>query len=196
LEGTVSQFLDTLKARLADAQQRLQVAQQTLQKAQLEHNAVMQEYGSWQNAVAVETRREQQQQQPNASPALPPPTFAPLQPERRIIRSIPVAVSQPGTAQQPQHLTPQVAASLGMQLPARNDSEINKADLIRDVLQQHPNGITPADVWRKVRDHVGRAYVYSVLKRLKDRKQASERRGKYFLQIVPKAEEKEIGHVN
>ena len=67
----MSQFLEMLKARFADAQQRLQVATANLQKAQLEHQAVMQEFGSWQNAIAVESRREQQQQILPAPPAQP-----------------------------------------------------------------------------------------------------------------------------
>jgi len=162
-------FLEMLKARLADAQQRLQVAQAALQKAQLEHNAVMQEFGSWQNAVAVETRREQNSAQATV----------------RIV----VGASPPAAAR--------VIASTPA-MPSVVPSDINKAELIRDVLRQYPNGITPADLWREVRDQVGRAYVYSVLKRLKDRKQVAERRGKYFLQIVPKASEdnKEPGHIN
>ncbi len=69
--------------------------------------------------------------------------------------------------------------------------------MIRSVLRQHPNGITPAEIWREVKDNVGRAYVYSVLKRLKDRKQVTERRGKYFLQIITKPEEgKESSSLN
>jgi hypothetical protein len=159
----MSQFLEMLKVRLVDAQQRLGAAQAALQKAQVEHQTVMQEFGSWQNAVAVETRREAQQQ--STPPAQPSPQLRSQPP-----MSIPVPPSTP---------------------------EVNKALLIRDVLRQHPSGITPADVWREVKDHVGRPYVYSVLKRLKDKKQVAERRGKYFLQIVPKQEEvKEPNHVN
>jgi hypothetical protein len=164
----MSQFLDILRARLADAQQRLQIAQANLVRVQTEHQAVMQEYGSWQNAVAVETRREAQEQ-------------AQIQASERVL-----AGGSPPTP------VPHLAVPL-----VAPGSEINKVHLIRDVLRQHPNGITPADVWREVKDHVGRAYVYSVLKRLKDRKQVAERRGKYFLQITPKPEEtKEPNHVN
>jgi hypothetical protein len=185
----MSQFLEMLKARLSDAQQRLQVAQVNLSKAQAEHQAVMQEFGSWQNAVSVESRREQQQ--PIAAPPPAPPATFSAQPVRRIIGSV--------TTVPPQHFAPAATpAAPTMEAPSVSGSEINKADLIRDVLRENPNGITPADLWRKVKDHVGRPYVYSVLKRLKDRKKVAERRGKYFLQIEPKQTEeaKESPHVN
>jgi hypothetical protein len=168
LEGIMSQFLETLKARLADAQQRLQVAQTALQKAQVEQQAVMQEYASWQNAVAVETRREQQQN----TPTLPP---APSVQTSHVIS----VVATPRPLPQAQHSS----------VASADVPEINKSHLIRSVLRQHPNGITPADVWREVKDQVGRAYVYSVLKRLKDKKQASERRGKYYLLVEVKPED-------
>jgi hypothetical protein len=71
---------------------------------------------------------------------------------------------------------------------------VNKTNLIRDVLRQHPNGITPVEVWREVKGHIERNYVYSVLKRLKDSKQVSERRGKYYLQVMPKSEEDKEGN--
>ena len=180
----MSQFLEMLKARFADAQQRLQVATANLQKAQLEHQAVMQEFGSWQNAIAVESRREQQQQILPAPPAQP-------------AKAVTVIATAPIVSQQSWGSSPAAVAPV-LQTPPANESEVNKADLIRGVLRQHPNGITPADVWREVREQVGRAYVYSVLKRLKDRKQVAERRGKYFLQIAPKSvdESKESDHLN
>jgi hypothetical protein len=71
--------------------------------------------------------------------------------------------------------------------------EVNKTQVIREALGQHP-GMTPADTWKAVRGQIrSRNYVYSVLKRLKDRKQIIERRGKYYLPATPKTEE-ESGH--
>jgi len=64
----------------------------------------------------------------------------------------------------------------------------NKTDMVRGLLRQHPAGMSPADIWREMEPHMkNRAYLYSVLKRLKDRGDARERRGKYFLN--PKIEE-------
>ena len=73
---------------------------------------------------------------------------------------------------------------------AERDS--NKTQLIRDALALHP-GLTPAQVWGAVKTRITRrTYVYSVLKRLKDRKQIVEGRGKYYLPVAPKvAEESE-----
>lgn len=73
---------------------------------------------------------------------------------------------------------------------AERDS--NKTQLIRDALALHP-GLTPAQLWGAVKTRITRrTYVYSVLKRLKDRKQIVERRGKYYLPVAPKvAEENE-----
>jgi hypothetical protein len=69
------------------------------------------------------------------------------------------------------------------------EQDSNKTQLIRDALAEHP-GLTPAQVWGAVKNQVGRRnYVYSVLKRLKDRKQVVEKRGKYYLPTMPKIEE-------
>jgi hypothetical protein len=180
----MSQFLDTLKERLAVAQQRLQTAQQKLNHAQAEHQSAMTDYSSWQNAVAAETRRENPNiaveqmvlsQQPGQPPRLVRQVFHPMAPQ-------PTA-TQPNVAQPAQS-------------PHSHDDEVNKTDLIRSVLRQNPNGIRPADIWKQVKENVGRAYVYSVLNRLKQKREVSERRGKYFLQLVAKTEEgKEPTHI-
>jgi|HubBroStandDraft_2_1064218.scaffolds.fasta_scaffold167582_2 hypothetical protein len=69
------------------------------------------------------------------------------------------------------------------------EQDSNKTQLVRDALALHP-GLTPAQVWGAVKTRIGRrTYVYSVLKRLKDRKQIVERRGKYYLPEPPKMPE-------
>jgi putative SOS response-associated peptidase YedK len=186
----LSDFLNTLKERFADAQRRLQFATARLQQAQQEHAAVTQEFGSWQNAINVETRREaaqeqqrllieqqrQQQEQfqrAKASVVPPPvPTVIPAAPPGQLAVA-PTVPSLPPTATPP---TVETAAET-----------LSKTDLIRNVLKQHPNGIVPVDLWREVKDQVDRNYVYSVLKRLKDSKQVAERRGKYYLQVTATA---------
>lgn len=71
------------------------------------------------------------------------------------------------------------------------DRDSNKTQLVRDALALHP-GLTPAQVWGAVKTRITRrTYVYSVLKRLKDRKQIIERRGKYYLPEPPKIVEGE-----
>lgn len=59
--------------------------------------------------------------------------------------------------------------------------EVNKTELVSELLRQNPAGMTPSDIWAKMDKEIkNRAYLYSVLKRLKDRGVARERRGKYF----------------
>lgn len=167
----MGQFLDMLKARLTDAHRRLQVTQARLQQAQADHQAVMQETTSLQVLVNVETQREQLELQRRAhqqAQPTPPATVLP-------------AASPPATTQPA--------------LPPTGPAEVNKAEIIREVLRQHPNGITPGELWEKVQDRVERPYVYSVLKRLKDNKQVTERRGKYYLPVSPKAEEEKEGSI-
>lgn len=62
----------------------------------------------------------------------------------------------------------------------------NKTKLIRDTLKQRPGGITPRELWDLVSGQIKhRPYVYSVLKRLSDRKEVAKRRGKYYFVEPP-----------
>jgi hypothetical protein len=54
----MSQFLETLKLRLDEAQKRLQGAAAKFQVAQVEHQNAVQEFNSWQLAYQNELRRE------------------------------------------------------------------------------------------------------------------------------------------
>lgn len=68
----------------------------------------------------------------------------------------------------------------------------NKTKLIRDALMQRAGGVTPKELWELVRAQIKhRPYVYSVLKRLSDRKEVVKRRGKYF--FVQPPEDKTVG---
>ncbi len=69
-------------------------------------------------------------------------------------------------------------------------SETNKTETIRELLRQHPTGMTPTDIWKEVKDQMAhRPYLYSILKRLKDKDEVTVRRGKYVMKIMPKADE-------
>lgn len=73
---------------------------------------------------------------------------------------------------------------------ASNQLEVNKTDMIRDLLSRHPTGMTPTEIWREVKSQMThRAYLYSVLGRLKDRDEVTVRRKKYFLRVVTKPAE-------
>jgi hypothetical protein len=86
------------------------------------------------------------------------------------------------------------AASPHMSEPATKQTEqaereVNKTQLVKEALAEHP-GLTPAQLWGALKDQMTRRnYVYSILKRLKDKKQVVEKRGKYYLPAIPKIEE-------
>jgi hypothetical protein len=155
----MSEFLETLKARLADAQSRMAPVQAALLRAQQDHVQLAQEVNSWANAVNAETRREQQETAERTNGTA----------NNLIARE-----SMPNTV-----------------LILENGeivTEINKTRLIRDILQQNPGGLRPVTIWQKLQDQVPRAYVYSVLSRMKQKKQVRELRGKYYLsQPTPKS---------
>jgi hypothetical protein len=151
----MSEFLEQLKLRFAEAQKRHQLATLKLQTAQQEHAAATQDFASWQNAVRTETIREQQTTGQQPTPAIPP---------------VADTASQTTTSRE----------------------EFNKTDAIRQILRQHPEGLRPTDLWKQLGNQLKhRAYLYSVLKRLKDKQEVSERRGKYFFKVIPKVEDEE-----
>lgn len=153
-------FLETLKLRLQDAQKRLQTAQQSLQKAQNEFNVAAQEANSWNIAVAAETRKVN-------------------------LANTVLVTSSPNDGA-PAQIANQPAAPP----PPTVKPETNKTELVRVCLQQHPNGVTPGDLWEQLKSQLGqRAYLYSVLKRLKDKDEIQERRGKYSFKHRPQPEE-------
>lgn len=159
-------FMDTLKARLADSQRRHQEATQALQRAQNYHQILTQEVFGWQKSIEAEARREAQEEAEAAALKQQTTGYVEISPNA-VIRLI-------GTR------------------PDADKAEFNKTEAIRELLRQHPAGMTPADVWDALKDQLGnRDYVYSVLKRLKDNNQAVERRGKYHLRETPRTEGKD-----
>jgi len=159
-------FLEEIQKRLAEVQTRANEVTRRLGQVQAEHQSVMQELGSYQKIAQVEALRLQREQQQSL---------------------IPGAAGAPPTVQtqpQPQSVTAPVLA----ESPTNDDG--NKTEAIREFLRQHPAGMTPAQLWQQMKNRVAhRQYIYGVLKRLKDQKQVTERRGKYYFQPVPKSEE-------
>jgi hypothetical protein len=71
--------------------------------------------------------------------------------------------------------------------------DVNKTDLIRQCLRQHPAGMTGKELWDAVKIQIShRPYVYSVLKRLQDNEEVIVRRKKY--RLVPKPGEDVDAH--
>ena len=66
----------------------------------------------------------------------------------------------------------------------KTKTENNQTDSVRELLKQRPGGMTPSDIWKEIGSGLSnRAYLYSVLKRLRDKGDAIERRGKYYLKL-------------
>jgi hypothetical protein len=77
--------------------------------------------------------------------------------------------------------------------PPKAKNESNQTDAVRELLKQRPGGMTPSDIWKEIGSGLSnRAYLYSVLKRLRDKGDAIERRGKYYLK--PRSDS-EVQHV-
>ncbi len=156
----MSELLERLKAGLVNAQKRQAEVLKQFQAVQAEYNAATQEVVGYQKVLENETRIEEQNASFRARADIAVKTLDGIKPE-------PESESD-----------------------SDSESALNKTQLIRDSLSAN-RGMTPADTWKVVRGQIkSRNYVYSVLKRLKDRKQIIERRGKYYLP-TPKPEEGE-----
>jgi hypothetical protein len=162
----MSEFLENLKARHAEAQKRFLAKQAHLNAVNAEYQTVAQEFNAWQTLLTLETRKEQGDNTVNVSATV---VVSPQRP------SLPSSTpSNTGTA-----------------------AEVNKTEIVRDLLRQNSSGLTPTEIWRQVKTQIPhRPYLYSVLKRLKDRGDVTEKRGKYLFKFSPKVgEAKEQGLV-
>lgn len=151
-----------LKIRHAEAQKRLQAAQQEAQAVQTRYQAIAQEFNSLQLLLNVEAAKpENKPEDKTAQPAI-----------TVVARAVSVV---------PQATTGQTALPLVAE---------NKTDMIRELLRQYPGGIAPTELWKQVKTRMThRAYLYSILKRLKDKGEVMVKRGKYIAKIMPKPEE-------
>jgi len=187
----MSSFLETLKQGLQESQQKfvlsqqklaqcqneLQAAQQRFNVANAEHQTAMQEFQAFNTLTNLEARKEQQAVAATAagSNGASSATLV-LRPGAEQPKSVPISTINEST------YTSNVAASVtGGQLSSNNKAEGNKTEVVRDFLRQHSTGVTPSEIWKELESQMsGRAYLYSVLKRLKDRGDVREKRGKYY----------------
>jgi hypothetical protein len=167
----MTQFLETIKLRMEEAQKRLQVAVQELQQAQLRHQAIAQEFAGWQTSYQNELRREQ------INGLVPPATAVPNA-NAKIIQ----------TSVTPTQVMQNERSPVGVTL---EPTDINKTELVRNLVREHPKGITPNDLWKTLNGRIAyRPYLYSILKRLKDRGEVVQTRGgKYCPRNLVKDEE-------
>jgi hypothetical protein len=169
-------FLTNLKIRAADAQKRFMEAQRKLQTAQAEFQAAAQEHTNYQGVIMAEHRKIN-------GPAVPAPISVPL-PQRRSM------LIHPNGRPDPFIPTHEPAPPSPAPESASAKSEINKTEMVRELLRQHSAGMTPDEIWRALRSQLdNHAYIYSVLKRLKERDEVRKSRGKYYFKHHPQTEE-------
>jgi hypothetical protein len=163
----MSEFLEECKVRFAEVQKRVQAAHQELQAVQVRYQTAVQEQNALQFLINSVTAEEQR----NSGT----PTARPVSGQQSVADSI--------------TQTDAVNVHLG---------EMNKTDMIRDLLRRHPAGMTPTEIWKEVKGQMThRAYLYSVLGRLKDKDEVIVKRKKYIFRIDLKTiGEKEQATVN
>lgn len=151
--------LEDLRTRLAIAHKALTEAAQQLQIAQQNQQKAASDYSVFNAAVAI-LAKEEEEKKATAN-----------------AKQFPMELSEPEL----EH-APSVAVS-------SNGSETtppNKTELVRELLRHHLGGMTPTEIWKELRGQfVHRAYLYSVLKRLRDKDEVTLRRNKYALKIKP-----------
>ena len=166
-------LLEELRKRHHDAQVRFQEAQQAFQAAQAAHVAAQANFQKAQQALAL----AQQQFHGWAT------AFSAIVAEETERRQ----AAEEAQLHLPNTPTPSaLAAPAAQPEPIQAGEQKSKTDVIRELLRQNPQGLTPMEIWAQVREQFKyRAYLYSVLKRLTDREELCVRRGKYAFRVVP-----------
>jgi len=191
--------------RLASLQAEFQAAQQKLTAAQMEFNVAAQELQAFQTLVNSQSRKEQQNgaAPSNSAPNLPaqlapPATTTPPAPNLatavrlsnvRIVPppNNPAIRSTVTNTSQPSPSSPQITPSQPS-VEEDHGSDQSMTQSVRMLLRDRPAGMTPAEIWDQLHSQLSnRVYLYSILKRLKDRGHIRGRRGKYY--FVPQQQE-------
>jgi hypothetical protein len=160
----MAKILEEIQARLTEAHTQLAEATQILTIAQQKHQAATHNFNVWNAAMQLEQREEQLRQ----DAATEKQSELPLSTPRHA-----ALVS----------VTPTVEQS------ADTSETLNKTDVVRNLLRQHPTGMSAVDIWKEVRPQfTHRPYLYSVLKRLRDKEEVVKRRNKYCLTAISKVE--------
>jgi hypothetical protein len=164
----MSTVLDGLKERLEGAKVRLSAAQQRHQASQLELNAATAEHNVWNAAYTIELREDEKRTAAAQENQMSLPEVQRIE----LIRVQSIDTNRIQSIDTNPH-----EQSDGGEAP------VNKTDLVRDALRAHATGLTPADLWKALGKHfTSKAYLYSILKRLRDHDEVVlKRSGKYVL---------------
>lgn len=151
------------------AQAEFQAIQQKLTAAQAEFQAAAQEFQAFQTLVNVQTRKEQ--------PANGTPSAAPVASGEVSVGAHLVYHSGKPVPQRVENAQQPISEQ-------DNKPEGNKTEAVRMLLRTHPGGMTPSEIWKNLQSQLSnRVYLYSILKRLKDRGEVRDKRGKYYFNV-------------
>src|SRR5260370_23413105 len=166
----MSKIIEELQNRVTEAKKRLDEATARFQGYQQVFQIAQQDHNVWTLALQAEMRDEQRRAALAAETQLSLPNTKP--------EAVAVVHNAPPTS---------------TEVAEASDDSASKTDLVRDLLRHHPTGMTAIDIWKEVSTQFKhRPYLYSVLKRLRDRNEIMMRRNKkYCLRIIPIEEVKE-----
>ncbi len=161
-------LLEGMKEKLEKAKDRLLIAQQRFQAAQAELQGATAEYGIWNSAISLLVRDEEKRLAESSEKQIPM-DLPGLQPS-----------TDGATSEKP------VAMDDNLSNDAQAATMINQTEKVREILRAHDTGMTPGGIWEEGHDHISsRAYLYAILKRLRDSEEVLVRRGKYLLKTKP-----------
>jgi len=161
-------ILEELRNRLIEAKQRVDDTARKLELAEQAHNAASNDFAVWRAALDSEMREHQVELEATKANQPILEGFTPQDIENPLI----IPDGNPKTNTE----APRTLAS----------ETVNKTEIIRALLRKNPTGLTPPEIWSHVGDQFKhRPYMYSVLKRLKDRDEISFRRNKYVIRQQP-----------
>lgn len=160
----MTKISEELQARVTDSKIRLEEATKTFQSAQQAFQTAQQDHNVWSLALQAELRDEQRKAAAATENQLQLPTSKP---------------------------EPSLVVSHPQEAVIVDPSEVlNKTDFVRELLRQHPSGMTAPEIWKEVSDQFKhRPYLYSVLKRLRDKDEVTKKRAKYYLKLATRIEE-------
>jgi hypothetical protein len=156
----MANILEELKLRHAAAKKRHEEATLANAAALKELTAAQTELNAWSWAVNLETAEE----------------------AKRAAQAKEAQLELPETI--PKTLQTSFDEAMNAEHVDASAEPINKTEVVRAMLRQHPSGMSSSELWKEFQiqaPKTSRAYLYSVIKRLKDRDQLYTRRGKYIL---------------
>ena len=164
----LSDVLEGLKERFEVAKARLTAAQKRNAETVAELAAATTEHNIWYHAVNLETKEQERLAAEANKKQMPLPEI--------LIQPRPITAREANTSGPSES---QTDSTVSQESP-------KQTEIVRDALRLHPTGMTPADIWEKHKKEISsRPYLYSILKRLRDKDEVALRRGKYIFKPKP-----------